>query len=371
MTGPIAGPDHQAGNGIPAGQVLNQAPWSSPGPAQSTVSRALDWTKGEGVYEVHPLGPGQGTQASPPCQRGQNGHRVIPQHHTDTCPGDTCEGCQLCPHHHCTTCQRTHTPTGSCPSCLAMARTNLDTIVLLVGHLPGEALHGRHSLHTHEGIPGGDALVMLTPARPRTGARVAPPVRPELPNDPRPPHDVLAYWAETWATGTQSAITYPPTLGNTASYLDGQLHLIAAHPLFPKLTRDLARLRHQVENVLHAGQRPELSRVPCWDCGARLVKVYADTPQRDHWRCPVCGETYDRGRYDRAKHDHLHSQGADRFVPVSDAIAATGRPEPTVRTWIRNQWVESQRDPTTGRLLVWWPDVRHRHLTTQTRRRSA
>jgi hypothetical protein len=250
-----------------------------------------------------------------------------------------------------------------------MARDNLDAVLILVDRLPTEAANGRQAYHTHEGIPGGDALVMLTPARPRHDT--APRVRPDLPNDPRPPLDVLAYWAEAWAHETGRPVSFRPTIGNVGSYLDGQLHLIAARPLFPHLARDLARLLREVENVLHAGDRPEVSHVPCWDCGTRLHKRYADTPQRDHWRCPVCGEVYDRGRYDRAQHDHLASKGAERFVLVTDAIAATGRHEQTVWTWIRNQWVNTTRDPTTGRLLVWWPDVRARHLTTPTRRRSA
>lgn len=303
---------------------------------------------------------------TPACVRGDEG-RVLPGKHAEECGEDGCTGCRSCPGEHCWTCRRNHAAV-TCPSCLALARANLAELDELVRELPAQAVNGRQAYHSHHGIPGGDALVMLTPASPYRDPRSTRPVYAE-PGDPRPPLDVLVYWANVWRRREGVAAPRPATMGRVTGLLDSQLHRIAETPVFPQLAKDLARVLHSVQNVLHAGHRPDVSRVPCLSCGTRLVKVWADEEKRDHHRCPVCGETYDAGRYERAKHDQLYSRGADRFVPVSDALAVTGRPEQTVRTWMRQGLVTVRRDQA-GRLLVWWPDVRDRHRETQRRKRS-
>jgi len=243
----------------------------------------------------------------------------------------------------------------------------------MVRFLETEATRGRQAFHTHEDVPGGDALVMLVAAaslRGRTGQPVHLFTRYELPTDPHPPLDVLVFWEELWRRKTNAHTSLAPTMARVVDYLDDQLHLMAREELFPHLHKALKRAVHQTENVLHAGHRPQVSRVPCLECGTRVLKVWTDTERHDHWRCPTCGEQYDKGRYERALHQHLASKGAERYVPISDACAASGRSERTVRDWMRREVVDFTRDPASGRLLVWWPDVREMHLTTQTRTRT-
>lgn len=307
--------------------------------------------------------------APAPCTPGTNG-QVLPDRHQDDCPRHSCPGCLPCPEPHCLTCRRNHAET-TCPTCLTLARSNLTRLAELVANLEAEAVNGRQAFHTHDAIPGGDALVLLISAatlRGRTGTPIHLLTQYELPHDPRPPLDVLTFWEEMWRRETNAPTHLPPTMARATTYLDSQLHLIARHRMFPHLHRDLKRAVHQTENVLHAGHRPDVSRVPCLECGTRIIKVWSTTEDHDHWRCPTCGETYNQGRYERALHDHLASRGADRYVPISDACAATGRPERTVRDWLRREVVDHTRDPVTGRLLVWWPDVREAHTNTQTRR---
>ncbi|MFF1820375.1 hypothetical protein ACFVWG_23925 [Kribbella sp. NPDC058245] len=253
-----------------------------------------------------------------------------------------------------------------------MARSNLAAIRQLTARLPEEAHGGQHAYKIHEGIPGGDALVLNSPAAALRG-RVGPVPQPapELPNDPTPVLDVLVYWEESWREHSDQPTGLQPTVDRVADYLDRELHRMAETPAFAELSADLARTVRQLENVLHDGVRPDVSRVPCWDCGARLVKVFAAQARHDRWVCPRCREVYDQGRYERAKYDHLASQGAARYVAVSDAIAATGRPEQTVRGWMRTGAVASQRDPASGRLQVWWPDVRAQHLAAGNRTRGS
>lgn len=292
------------------------------------------------------------------------GRRVLRNRHADTCQsGTACTGCLPCPQPHCLTCRHTHADT-TCAPCLAMARTNLANIAAMHARLGEEATEGRTALHNHNGVPGGEALVLLAPGtyRPRGQARPT----EEYANDANPPREVLAYWATAWQTHTGQP-AHATTINDLHSYLDGQLHRIAEADAFPQLFRDLANTVHRLEDVLHDGHRPDTSRVPCWECGTRLEKRYGATAAQDHWVCPRCGERYDRGRYDRAKHDHLASEGAERYVLLADAVAAVGRSVKTVRTWMDRGLVTARRDPRTGRVFVWWPDVRSRHLEAATR----
>ena len=306
------------------------------------------------------------------CLRPGNGTgRVLPDRHTEACGGPPCTGCEPCPYPHCWACRREHVE-GTCPGCVGTVRGNLADLARVVLMLPVQAVAGRQAYHQHEGVPGGDAVVLLAPATPRWGGGW--PVHAGVADatDPRPPLDVLAHWVRLWADlGGVSVARAPQAVPDAVAWLDARLQDLAGHPRFADMARDVARTLHQVENVVHAGERPDVSRVPCWDCGARLHKVWADVEAADHWRCPSCGEVYDHGRYERAKRDHLHSTDADRFVSVSDAVSVTGRPDATVRLWIARGHVEARPGPT-GRLEVWWPDVRDRdaEAARQPRRRN-
>lgn len=307
--------------------------------------------------------------------------RVLRNRHADQCTGD-CQGCLPCPEPHCTTCNREHAQV-TCPGCLAMARHNLANVQELTSHLGAQARHGRQAFHTHNHVPGGDALVLLAPGSHRDAQRGQLLHRTTLDldtshtldeqrDDPRPPLAVLVHWEARWRAqrGQQHPEGPPPTVEEVCTYLASQLHLIAATRLFTPLAQALARTVLHLEDVLYDGDRPDTSRVPCWECGTRLVKVYTDKETTDFWRCPRCLERYDRGRYERAKHDHLASTGADRYVVVTDAAAAIGRSEQTVRAWVRKGVVEARRDPISGRLVAWWPDIRAMHLAASTRQRG-
>lgn len=312
------------------------------------------------------------------CVPGDGG-RVLRNRHLEDCVSDTCTGCHPCPEAHCAVCHREHA-TGACTGCLAVARRNLATIVALWPRLEAEARLGRQATHVGAGIPGGDALVLAAPGATLGGAhgqlahRLATGLdvshtNDELRTDPRPALAVLLKWESVWRARHGHLTDLPPTLDRVASYLGEHLHEVARDGSAALASfHDLAATARALEDVLSEGERPEVTRVPCWECGARLVKVYADQVSADHYRCPRCGEVYDRGRYDRAKHDHLASQGAERYVTVADAQAATGRPEKTIRTWAQRQLIATDRDPSTNRLLVWWPHVRAQHMAAGERK---
>lgn len=311
-------------------------------------------------------------ETEPECVTTNDG-RMVRGRHSPTCdsPGD-CVGCQPCLRRHCIVCRREHVE-WTCPSCLSVARLNLTTVLRLSGDLAGEAVDGRRALHVGEGVPGGDALVLLSPgadfagwSKQLTSRRLrglsVDHVHEERRDDPRPPAAVLGVYVPRWVADD---------LADVGGYLDLHLHELARTLPFVALHRDLVRIVRQLEDVLSDGDRLDVSRVPCWECGARLVKAYADTPRDDHWTCPRCHERYDRGRFERAKVDHLASGSADRYVYVSDAAAVVGRPRATVWQWVKDGRAASQRDASSGRTVVWWPDVRALHTAAQERRQAA
>lgn len=313
------------------------------------------------------------------CTGTNDGRRVIRNRHEDTCADGFCTGCEPCPEPHCQVCRRNHAA-DTCASCIAVVRTNLRNVAAMARRLDAEAQHGRRSLSVGTGVPGGDALVLASPGATTHGAagqwahRVTHGLdvthtQDERRGDPRPPLAVLTRWESTWRNASGQPTDLAPTMGRVVSYLDTHLHRLAVRPEFVAFARDVAACVRSLEDVLRDGERPEVTRVPCWECGTRLVKVYADQAKDDHWTCPRCGERYDRGRFDRAKHDHLASRGAERYVSVADAVATIGRPEQTVRAWIRRGLVDVQRDNITGRLVVWWPHVRAQHMESQERKR--
>src|SRR5437868_2917120 len=80
------------------------------------------------------------------------------------------------------------------------------------------------------------------------------------------------------------------TVANSYAYIDMQIGYMSEQndPPFDEFARDLRGCRAHLENVLQDGERPDRSQVPCVACETRLVKVFADREDGDHWRCPRC-----------------------------------------------------------------------------------
>jgi len=182
----------------------------------------------------------------------------------------------------------------------------------------------------------------------------------DLPGDPVPPLLVLATWEDDWRqTFGHGAAPHLASVETAAAYLDRTLaHAAQWHDAWDEFHGDLRATVARLENVLQEGEREERSRVPCTKCGTRLVRRYEAKVADDHWECPKCGKVYNKVAYHNAHRHHLASGYADRWVPLVDAIDATGRSSATVRSWVQREDVQSRRDPTTGRVYVWWPDVR-------------
>lgn len=266
---------------------------------------------------------------------------------------------------------------------------DLSAILELTGHLSPQAMHKANDPL----MPGGKAMVALADVanleawenqfegyerhnarNPDAAVNLA---HIEDEDDTwEPPLQTLAFWSEQWRAHHGAEYGTRPTVTSEAAFIrwaldwawDNEIH-------FEAFARDMNKARVRLENLLYAGKRAERTRVPCInpECERqpRLIKVYGNTAARDHYKCTACKHLYDQHDYARAKLRLLDAEGADRHVKMQDARDAIDRPERTWRKWIRLWHVRSYRDPRTGQVWVWWPDVREMDQSTQRRQRSA
>ena len=189
-----------------------------------------------------------------------------------------------------------------------------------------------------------------------------------------PPLQTLLFWSEAWRAEHNALYDQRPTIASEANFIRWALNWAWDNELhWDDFAADINRIRLRLENLLYAGNRVERTRVPCTNVAcerpARLIKVYANHAKYDHYKCPGCKNRYEQKDFARAKLQHLTAQGADRHVKMQDARDAIDRPERTWRKWLRLWYVRSYRDPRTGQVWVWWPDVRDADRTTPRRRR--
>lgn len=298
--------------------------------------------------------------------------RILPGRHNDPCACDGTRGCQECPEMHCVICGRAHAY-AACTGCLEAARSDLEEIATLCASLPAEAVE--------KGVQS-EAMMLLGPAsnphewRTRATAALFGRFDDSYLNDCRDelhPLWVLGTWEQMWRDFLDHQSNTPIDLYAAASYLGMQMTYMAGQiePPFEEFARDLRGCRAHLENVLHDGIRTERGHVPCIDCETRLVKVYGKTEPDDHWTCGKCHRVYNAEEYTLAQRHHMDNERGDRFLKVSEALGMINRPEVTLRAWMSAEKIQTQRDPKTGALLVWWPDVREMDRNTPTRKRRS
>lgn len=290
-----------------------------------------------------------------------------------------------------------HTET---PDALTKVARDLSAIEDLATHLADQAVHKANDRL----MPGGRALVANAPDAnldewaelvaaaefkhfatcPKTNHRGcvaagAEHVEDEDDQHAEDPLRTLLFWTDEWRREWDQPCARP-TLVSEADFIRKVLTWAWDYEFkFDDFARDVNAARRRLEDLLYDGRRKQRSRVLCPDCEkpTRLIKVYSwdrnDTEgEGDHWKCPTCKTRLDSDAYQRAYALQLLSQGARRFVSLSDALAilkAQGRPERTVRQWIADGDVDTDRT-NTGMVRVWWPDVWTLHNARQTRRRE-
>lgn len=268
---------------------------------------------------------------------------------------------------------------------LATVASNLRAINARYDQLLTQAVHKANDRE----IPGGQALVTLasvaSPERYLWQLDYAERVLGEHPDvthdddDWEPPLQTLLFWSEAWRIEHNHELDgRRPTIATETNFLrwmldwawDNEIH-------FDDFATDVENALRRIEDTLKAGERTERTRVVCDRCEdkpPRLIKVWGATDHTsDRHKCPRCKHQFDHDALKRAHAKQLRSAGAEKFVPLREALATLigeGRAERTARKWLEDGLVQARRD-SVGRTEVWWPDVWRMHLSTPIRKRTA
>lgn len=380
------------------------------------------------------------TRRPPACHYDRALGIRVTNEHRDDCPGDhTCpatgRGCQPCTAPHCVICGRDHASNATpqtCPGCQGLVDDDLADIQAAYTALSLEAIQagGDGRLVAAAPIPGGDAQVLIGPTVRLDVVRVSRTMREDhRRGDPLPPLAVLAQWEDMYRAYLDHARARRASIAGAIRYLRDQLPYIAQRtdgPDFLAFTRQVRKLRSQLEHALHDEREPERG-VECFECGDQLVRRIRDPKRCRHstkarrwvqtlasyglqihgtewraarlpceacaragqggvddpsagrsWECPGCRKEYSPGEYVTAVRGSLVDGDGSGWCSLQVAAAAaadiTGRPisAPTIRVWIARKddirvacaWFPGAR---TGVQLVYWPDVLKRATEQRTR----
>lgn len=201
---------------------------------------------------------------------------------------------------------------------------DLTEILILHAALPGQAVTEATAVDEGHSLPGGQAMVELGPvgdveiwerrhelaeADWYAGRR---PTRPD-PTDEDLPRALAVQTLVMWADhlrGLRDEQWDPPArfawdarVRRQVAYLAAQLEWAREHltdATWTRLRSDVRDARRHLENVVHAGARPDTSRVECNnrlceppdptrpEAKQRLIRVYAPR-WNHHWACTACG----------------------------------------------------------------------------------
>lgn len=268
----------------------------------------------------------------------------------------------------------------------AKVARDLTEIVDLHERLAAQAEHQA----THSLMPGGHAMVALAPVANLEAwenlndateryAKAYTSAEDEDPDEAWSPFQILEFWSEQWRREHGAEYGTRPTITSEANFIRWALDWAWDNePAWDDFAADVRRARVRLEDILHAGNRVELSRIVCPDCDSKprliVLRGVADDGSDDRWKCQACRARFDTDDVRRAHAKMLRSEGAERWVHQVDAIATLktqGRSERTVRSWLADGEGNGYCDPVTHQVWVWWPDLWRKHLTTPTRKRVA
>lgn len=387
------------------------------------------------------------TRGPKPCHYDRALRQRVTNEHRDDCPADhncpaTGHGCSPCTAPHCSICGREHATNDqpqTCPECQGKVDDDLADIQASYTALALEAIHAGHDgrLAAAAPIPGGDAQVLIGPAVRLDVVRDSKTINKDHHRtDPLPPLTVLAHWEDVYRAwlghdqpvtptikATWGQLVVAPRRASVAGairYLRQQLPHIAQRtdgPDFLAFTRQVRKLRSQLEHALHDEREPERG-VECFECGDQLVRRFRDPKRCRHstrsrrwvqtlasyelqihgtewhaarlpceacakagqggiddpsagrsWECPGCRREFTAGEYVNAVRRDLFDGSADGdgWTDIGVAAAAASTlvrvpiSEDRLRKWAERGKVASCCTWTEGRVwgarLVYWPDV--------------
>jgi hypothetical protein len=124
------------------------------------------------------------------------------------------------------------------------------------------------------------------------------PAADEDEDDTAPALQIIRYWSERYRWELGAVWDHIPTLATEAKFLrnpDVLAHVAAHHAdEWIPLAQDINRARRHLESILHAGRRPDMSRVLCdsptCETPKRLIRVNAPR-YTVAWKCTSCATT--------------------------------------------------------------------------------
>jgi hypothetical protein len=172
--------------------------------------------------------------------------------------------------------------------------------------------------------------------------------RTRTPDDSWPAFQLLEFWSEQWRAEHGAEYGQRPTIASEANFLRHSLNWAWDHEVhWDDFAADIRRARLRLEDIVYAGRRVERTRIVCDKCEAapRLIKIRTDDPtgEADYHKCPGCKHRFTTEEFQRANAKMLYSEGADRYVSQTEAVAtlvSQGRGLRTVRRWLAPPVVE-------------------------------
>lgn len=193
----------------------------------------------------------------------------------------------------------------TCDKCTVQTLTWLNDVVDLYATLPdhigviaGLAPGGKNRSNDTS-MPGGDALVMLSPG---SEGRAEQHRITAFDGDAPSVAHALSAWEDEWRTtrGEQAAPELETTTG-AAKYLARHNAWAAqCHGGYGEYRDELRRLRGRLRSVCGDSARPVRAAVACLDCGGDLVRPFTEVGLSDVWECEDCGRHLTAGQYVQA-----------------------------------------------------------------------
>lgn len=289
--------------------------------------------------------------------------------------GDLAEHAPASGHWPCVCCNRSlaEHETQTCTRCVARVRTDLADIVELFAMLPAQA----HALPSGwrtgargsgEGMPGGDALVLLAPGANRWI---------ESPDERTDDTPSVLHVLATWEDDVRAALGHhgagPATIVSCTNYLSSQAGRIGReHPAVDELFRDVHKLVGRLRAQLRASDEPIPAGADCLTCGAGLVREWITTgPSKglsDERVCPRCRRRY--GWVEFLLAARAKAEVSDVLVTVPQYAVIAGVEQSTVRTWIDRRRIVACVDRTERRYRYADLDTARQHMPDQRREAS-
>lgn len=330
-----------------------------------------------------------------------NGHHydtdVVDEHGHTIHTGDDCRGCIPCEQGHCAICGTEHLTDAhphTCIECVSKVRDDLVAIPDLCSQVRRHAQSGNAGRLAAAPIPGGEAMVIMSPAGEAhsrayyeeghrkactnpacTGCLDASHKQDEYRDAVDTPTLVLARWEDVWRTALDSPADHNASIRRATSWLGDHLTMMAQRvdPPVDEFSHDLAQLRYHLEEVLGDGVRNQPG-APCLNCGTALVRIsskprackhrrlaadvarLAHEPRfdlaslcrayptvadahsrcdqgglRDTWQCLRCRRRYSDDQYQYAVGSEYISKA--RSLTARELEFKTGVPASVVRVW--------------------------------------